>query len=343
LSHSLSELAAIVNGHVVGDPGIEIDSVNDLIDAGDRQITFYINRKYKHELQATSAAAVILDQASVDDCPVAAIVVKNPHAAYARIAGLLYPQTGPTPGIHPQAIIGDGCDIDASAWIGPHVTVGDGAMIGAGVYIGPGCIIGQQAIIGKDCWLWANVSVMHDCVLGERVLVHPGAVIGCDGFGQADDQGRWIKIPQVGRAVIHDDVEIGANVAIDRGAIKDTVIGQGVKLDNLVHVAHNVEIGANTVIAALSGIAGSTVIGKHCMFGGKVAISGHLTITDNVVLAGAAVVRQNVHASGAYSSGGPLEPLQSWTRNYLRMKQLNDMAKQIQELQTRLAELETKG
>ncbi|HID49021.1 MAG TPA: UDP-3-O-(3-hydroxymyristoyl)glucosamine N-acyltransferase, partial [Chromatiales bacterium] len=159
----------------------------------------------------------------------------------------------------------------------------------------------------------------------------------------ADDQGRWVKIPQLGRAIIHDDVEIGANATIDRGAIRDTVIGEGARLDNLVHVAHNVQVGAHTLIAALSGIAGSTVIGEHCMFGGTVGVSGHITITDNVVVAGAAAVRQSIHEPGAYASGGPLEPLQAWTRNHLRMRQLNDMAKQLKQLQARLDELEPKG
>lgn len=343
MSYSLSKLAAIVNGQVVGDKEIKIDSVNTLVDAGDRQISFFTNRKYKQELKATTAGAVILNQSSVDDCPVPAIVVSNPHAAYAKIAAVLHAQWRPEPGIHPSAVIGTDSNIDETAWIGPHVTIDDGVRIGADAYIGPGSVIGRQVTIGKDCRLWANVVIMDSCKLGDRVLVHPGAVIGSDGFGQADDHGQWVKIPQIGRVLVGDDVEIGTNVTIDRGAIKDTVIGQGVKLDNLVHVAHNVQIGANTLIAGLSGIAGSTVIGEHCTFGGTVAISGHLTITDNVVIAGAGVVRQSIHEPGAYASGGPLEPLQSWTRNHLRMKQLNDMAKQIKELQTRLDELETKG
>jgi len=343
LPYSLEKLAAAVDGHVVGDPGIEVDSVNTLIDAGAGQITFYTSHKYKNELKATRAAAVILADPDQDDCPVAAIVVKNPHPAFARIAGLLHPPPHVQPGIHPDAVIGADCDIDASAWIGPHVTIADGVRVGAGTWIGPGCVIGERTVIGKDCRLWSNVTVMHECVLGDRVLVHSGAVIGCDGFGQADDQGRWVKIPQLGRAIIHDDVEIGANATIDRGAIRDTVIGEGARLDNLVHVAHNVQVGAHTLIAALSGIAGSTVIGEHCMFGGTVGVSGHITITDNVVVAGAAAVRQSIHEPGAYASGGPLEPLQAWTRNHLRMRQLNDMAKQLKQLQARLDELEPKG
>lgn len=343
MRYSLEKLAATVDGRVVGEPGLEVDSVNTLVDAGPGQISFYTNRKYKNELQATRAAAVILSEADREDCPVAAIVVNNPHAAFARIASQLHPQQPPEPGVHPSATIGKDCDIDASAGIGPHVTIADGARIGAGTYIGPGCVIGEHAVVGKDCRLWNNVTVMHECVLGDRVLIHPGAVIGCDGFGQADDQGRWVKIPQIGRVIIHDDVEIGANATIDRGAIKDTVIGEGARLDNLVHVAHNVQIGANTLIAALTGIAGSTVIGEHCMFGGTVGVSGHITIADNVVVAGAAAVRQSIDEPGAYASGGPLEPLASWTRNHLRMRQLNDMAKQLRDLQSRLDELEPKG
>lgn len=343
MSFTLIKLAEAIGGTAHGDENIRIDGVNTLADAREGDVSFFINRKYRKDLKATTAAAVILKEDDQADCPVAAIIVANPHVAYAKAANLLYPVNPPPPGIHATAVVEAGCQIDESAWIGPHVVLGEGVQVGARTYIGPGCIIGNQVEVGKDSRLLANVTVMHDCSLGNRVLLHAGAVIGSDGLGQADDNGRWIKIPQIGRVIVQDDVEIGANATIDRGAVGDTEIGEGVKLDNLVHIAHNVYVGSNTLMAAMTGVAGSATIGEHCITGGQVGISGHLTITDYVTITGRGSVRQSITEPGVYSSGTPLEPIKAWTRNHMRMKQVDEMAKRIKELEDRLDGLEGKG
>lgn len=340
---TLAELASAIDAELRGDGEATIQAVNTLEAAGEGDLSFLTQGKYREALRRTAATAVILSAEEADHCPVNALLVDNPHAAFARAAALLYPVERPAPGIHPSAVVGADCRIAADVFIGPHCSIGDGVHLAAGCVIGPGCVIEQDVSIGEDGRLLANVTIQAGCRIGKRVLIHPGAVIGSDGFGQADDGGRWRKIPQVGRVLVGDDVEIGANVCIDRGAIADTVIEDGVKLDNLVHIAHNVRIGADTVIAALSGIAGSTTLGRHCMLGGEVGVVGHITIADNVVLTGRADVRQSITEPGVYASGTPLEPLREWHRNQARFRQLDAMARRLKQLEKRLAELEGKG
>ncbi len=340
---TLAELASAIGAELQGDGTATVRAVNTLEAAAEGDLSFLTQGKYRDALRRTAATAVILAPDEAEHCPVNALLVDNPHAAFARAAGLLYPVGRPEPGIHPSAVLGEDCQIAPDVAIGPHCSIGDGVTLAAGCVIGPGCVIERGVSIGEAGRLLANVTIQADCRIGKRVLIHPGAVIGSDGFGQADDGGRWLKIPQVGRVIIGDDVEIGANVCIDRGAIADTVIEDGVKLDNLVHIAHNVRIGADTVIAALSGIAGSTTLGRHCMLGGEVGVVGHITIADNVVLTGRADVRQSIKEPGVYASGTPLEPLREWHRNQARFRQLDDMARQLKKLEKRLAELEGKG
>jgi UDP-3-O-[3-hydroxymyristoyl] glucosamine N-acyltransferase len=342
VTFTLQELADAIGGVVDGDASVVIHGINTLVEAGSEQITFLTSSQYKKELQNTSAAAVILREEDKAACPVSALIVKNPHAAYAKVANLLYPARRNAAGIHPTAIISDKCEIDADVWIGPHCFIGDGVQIKAGCQIAAGCVIEEQVTIGAATVLHSNVTIMHDCVIGERVLIHPGAVIGSDGFGQANDKGRWIKIPQLGRVLIGDDVEIGASTTIDRGSIGDTVVEEGVKLDNLIHIAHNVRVGAHTVMAAGTGIAGSTTIGRNCMIGGSVGISGHLTIADNVTLTGRTTVLQSVKEPGVYSSGTPVEPNRQWHKNFTRFKKLDEMAKRIKALEKLVATLEEK-
>ncbi len=340
---TLGELAERIGAELRGDASARVHGVNSLEAAGAGELAFLTQSKYRQALKNTAATAVIVPETEAEHCPVAALVVENPHAAFARAASLLYPVKRPEPGIHPDAVVADSCRLGEGVYIGPHCTLGDEVVLGDGCVIGPGCVLEKGVQIGVGGRLLANVTILADSRIGDRVLVHPGAVIGSDGFGQADDNGRWLKIPQVGRVVIGDDVEIGANVCIDRGAIADTVIEDGVKLDNLVHIAHNVQIGADTVIAALSGIAGSTTLGRHCMLGGEVGIVGHITIADNVVLTGRADVRQSIKAPGVYASGTPLEPVREWHRNQARFRHLDEMARQLKKLEKRLAELEGKG
>ncbi len=341
---TLKQLADAIGGVVDGDATVEIDSINTPAEAQAGQITFLSDSRYRKELQNTSASAVILREEDRTACPVTALIVNNPYAAYAEVANLLYPTLREHAGIHSTAVVADDCEIADDVWIGPHCVIGRNVRIDSGCQIGPGCFIEENAQLAADAVLLGNVAIMHDCIIGKRALIHPGAVVGSDGFGQANDNGRWIKIPQVGRVIIGDDVEIGANTTIDRGSIGDTVVEEGVKLDNLIHIAHNVRVGAHTVMAAGTGIAGSTTIGRNCMIGGSVGISGHLTIADNVTLTGRTTVLQSVKESGSvYSSGTPAEPNRQWHKNYTRFKQLDEMAKRIKMLEKLVAKLEAKG
>lgn len=335
----LKKLAEHVDGYVIGDGDCLIERVATLKNASNGDISFLTNIKYKHELLATKASAVILNEKHAKDCLTNALVVANPHPAYAKIATLLYAEKSTRQGVHPTAVVEAGCQIDPSAWIGPHCVIESGAIINAGCYIGPGCYIGKNTAIGADCVLTANISIMHQCRLGDRVLIHPGAVIGADGFGQAYDNGEWIKVPQVGAVQIGNDVEIGANTAIDRGTIEDTIIEDGVKLDNLIQIAHNVRVGRHTVMAACAAVAGSTTIGKSCAIGGNVGIVGHLTIADNVTITARSTVLQSIKAPGVYSSTTPLEPNKLWHKNHIRFKQLDEMARRIRLLEKELEKI----
>ncbi len=338
--YSIAQIADHIDARVVGDENQIISAINSLTDAQPGEISFLSDKRLQQELMNTQASAVLVNEAAAKHCPVTAIIVDNPYAAYARTATLLYPQHMHLPGIHPSAIVDNNASIDITARVGPGTVVEAGVVIEADAQIGPNCVIGQNAYIGKQTILIASVTINNDCKLGERNLLHPGVVIGSDGFGQANDNGKWIKIPQLGRVIIGDDVEIGANTAIDRGAIKDTVIEDGVRIDNLVQIAHNVRIGADSVIAGQTGISGSTRIGKSCMFGGTVALAGHLTITDHVILAGRSEVRQSIDKPGMYGSGTPLEPMKKWLKSAARFKQLDEMSKRLSELEKKLARLE---
>ena len=258
------------------------------------------------------------------------------------MAALLFPHAPAPVGVHPTAVVDPQAVVDGSASIGPHAVVEAGARIGARCEVGAGCFVGREAVIGADTRLLPNVTIYHECVLGERVLIQAGAVIGGDGFGFANDGGRWVKIPQLGRVVIGDDVEVGANSTIDRGAIDDTVVEEGVKIDNLVMVAHNVHIGAHSAAAGCVGIAGSARIGRHCTLAGGVGIVGHLEIADGVHVTGMSMVTHAIHESGVYSSGTPLMENREWRKSSVRFKQLDDMARRLRELEKQLEALKSK-
>jgi len=232
-----------------------------------------------------------------------------------------------------------GATVDVAAWIGAAAVIEEGAQIGAHTSIGPGCVIGRDVIVGDDCCLAANVTLCHGVRLGTRVLVHPGVVIGGDGFGIANDDGVWEKVPQLGAVTIGDDVEIGANTTIDRGALRDTVIGCGVKIDNLVQVGHNVQIGEHTAIAACVAIGGSAKIGRRCTIGGAASLAGHLEIADDVHLTATSAVPNSISAPGVYSSGMPVQENRAWRRNVVRMRHLDDMARQLKSLQAAVERL----
>lgn len=338
MEYSLQDLAEKVGGTVHGQADSLIHSVATIRNASSGNVTFLANRNYFKYLSSTKAGAVILAERDLPHCPVNAIVVKNPYLAYAKIATLLNPVTLPESGIHSSAIISESSITGDDVYISANVVIESGAKIGKGSYIGPGCVIGENVSIGNSAWLVANVTLCHDVQLGNNVILHPGVVIGADGFGIANDQGEWNKVPQLGTVRIADQVEIGANTTVDRGALEDTIIEKGVKLDNQIQVAHNVKIGEHTAIAGCTGIAGSTTIGSHCAIGGAVSIVGHLEITDNVQITAASMVTQDIKEAGLFSSGTPLQKNAQWHRNFVRFRQLDEMAKRIKKLEKLIEE-----
>lgn len=340
--HALAALAEHVGGRLIGDPERRIRWVGTLHSAGPDAISFLHNPRYRRQLAQTRAGAVLLGEADAASCPVDCIVVRDPYLAYAHIATQLGPRRTPVPGIHASAVVSSQAHVDPTAEIGPHCVVEAGARIGPGCQLGPGCMIGADVELGEGCELMARVIVCSGTRIGRRALIQPGAVIGADGFGFANEAGRWLRVPQLGRVRIGDDVEIGANTTIDRGAIEDTVIEDGVIIDNLVQVAHNVRIGAHSAIAGCVGIAGSTTIGRQCALGGGVGVSGHLEIADGVTVTGGSVVLQSIRESGVYSSGVPLEPNQAWHRNYARFRKLDEMARRLGALLKRVDAQEQK-
>ncbi|ANX05156.1 UDP-3-O-(3-hydroxymyristoyl)glucosamine N-acyltransferase [Immundisolibacter cernigliae] len=328
----LSELAQRVGGSVEGDGDRELDGVATLARAGAAQLSFFVNRRYRRQLTDTRAGAVVL---APDDRELFAgprLIADNPYLAFARAAALLHPLPVPAPGVDPSARIhadarlGRNVQVQARAIIEAGVHVGDGAQIGAGCYLGEGVVVGAGSRLAP------RVTLLAGTQLGARCLIHPGAVLGADGFGLANDRGVWVKVPQLGRVVVGDDVEIGANTTIDRGALDDTLIGNGVKLDNLIQVAHGVRIGDHTAIAACVGISGSTVIGRHCVIGGGVGFVGHLEICDGVTVTGMSMVAQSITRPGVYS-GIPAEEARRWRRNIGRFHQLDELARRLLRLE----------
>jgi UDP-3-O-[3-hydroxymyristoyl] glucosamine N-acyltransferase len=320
---SLGELAVRFGLTLRGEPSLTVRNVATLSHANSGSLSFLANSHYRRQLQSTHATAVLLMPADEAHCPVAALIDPNPYLAYARIAGLMYPQSIAAPGIHPTAAVAANARIAPSASIGPLAVIEDGAEIGERVRIGPGSIVQQGARVGADSTLVSHVNLYPRVTLGQRCILHAGAVVGADGFGFAQNGGNWVKVPQVGSVRIGDDVEIGANTSIDRGAIDDTVVENGVKLDNQIQVGHNVTIGAHTAIAGCTGISGSTTIGKRCMIGGGVGFAGHLTIADDVVVTGYSLVSASINKSGSYSSGMPAVETRLWRRMVAHLRRLD--------------------
>lgn len=343
ISYRLAELAERVGGQVLGQADPLICQVGTLDNAQTGEITFLANRKYRTQLAGTRASAVIVSMADADATELPRLVCANPYASFARISALLNPPPEIRPGIHASATFEGSATISASAEIGAHVVIGKGTTIGAGTVIMPGCVIGDNVSIGVNCRLYPNVTVYHGCVIGDRLIAHSGAVIGADGFGLAWDEDHWLKIPQIGRVVIGNDVEIGANTTIDRGALDDTVIGDDVKLDNQIQIAHNVKIGDHTAIAGCVGIAGSTTIGKYCRIGGSAGIIGHLTITDNVEISAFSLVSKSITEAGSYTGIFPLSRKEEWRKTAAQLRHLDDFAHRIKQLEKQLAALQSQN
>jgi len=345
-TYTLGELARALGGEIVGDPETRVARVATLEHANPDAIVFYAQERFLRDLRQTRAGAVILGEDSRDMTDLPRIICSNPHAYFARACALLHPAQPAVSGVHPLATIHPSATLGRGSSVGPYAVIRSGARIGDGAVIGAHCFVGENVEVGTETVFWPGVIVYHACRIGARCVLHAGVVIGADGFGNAwehDERGgHWVKVPQVGRVLVGDDVEIGANSTIDRGAIDDTVIAEGVRLDNLIMIAHNVHVGAHTAIAACSGIAGSTRIGRRCRIGGAVGIAGHLNITDDVEIAGKTLITKSIAVAGAYSGGYPFEESRQWRRNAVQIRHLDDLAKQVKQMEIRLARLERK-
>jgi len=329
---SLEELAQRLGAELRGDGGLTISAVATLADAGPGDVSFFANPKYRRYLATTRASAVILTEIDAAAAGTAVLVVDNPYAAYARAVRAFYPPPVARSGVHPRASVAPDAHVDPGAWIGADCIIEAGACISAGAQLGPACIVGDDVHVGENSRLIARVTLLAGARLGKRVILHPGVVIGSDGFGMAQVGQHWEKVPQIGSVAIGDDVEIGANTTVDRGALGDTVIEAGVKIDNQVQVAHNVFIGAHTAIAGCVGISGSARIGRHCTLAGGVGIVGHLEIADHVHITGMSMVTRSISRAGTYSAGTPLMENRLWRRNAVRMKQLDDLARRLDDV-----------
>ncbi|MEO8673069.1 MAG: UDP-3-O-(3-hydroxymyristoyl)glucosamine N-acyltransferase [Tahibacter sp.] len=332
-SWSLDEIAQRFALDLHGDGSRRVHAAATLSNAGPGQLSFLANPQYRSQLNNCAAEAVILRTDDVALCPTTALVATDPYVAYARVASLFEQRPSATGGIHPSAVIAADAQIDASASVGAQCVIESGARIDARAEIGPGCIIGANCHVGADCRLIARVTLVTRVYLGQRVLLHPGVVIGSDGFGLAFERDRWIKVPQLGGVRIGDDCEIGANCTIDRGAIDDTVLEEDVRLDNQIQIAHNVFIGAHTAMAGCSAVAGSARIGRYCLIGGAAGILGHLSIADRVTITAMSLVTHSIHAAGEYSSGTPLQENRRWRKNAARFRHLDEFARRLQALE----------
>ena len=328
---------------VRGAPDQPIDRVAPLESAGPGSLSFLSNPRYRRAALASDASAIVLAAADADamaegGAQVTLLVCANPYAAFAFAAQALAPETAPPPGVADSARVAPTARIDATACIDAGAIVESDAVIAAGAHIGPGAYVGHGAQIGERTRLHAGARVMADCRVGARCILHGGSVIGADGFGFAPFEGRWVKIPQTGRATIGDDVEIGANTTIDRGTMGDTVVEEGSKLDNQIQIGHNCRIGAHTVIAGCVGIAGSTTIGKGCQLGGAAMILGHLQIADGCVISSGTLVSRSINERGFYTGFFPFMKNRDWERNAAVLRQLDELRKRVRELETRLKE-----
>ncbi len=322
---------------MLGRAETEIRRIATLESAGPGDLSFLTHPRYRSQLRRTQASAVILARAEQDATALPRIVCDDPYLYYARAAQLLEVEARPAPGVHPSAVVEPGAAIAASATVGPFCHIGAGARLGEGVIVGANCSIGEQVRIGDESRLHASVILYPRSILGKRTLVHSGAVIGADGFGMAQDKGRWVKIPQTGRVVIGDDVEIGANTTIDRGALDDTVIEEGVKLDNQIQIGHNVRVGAHTIMAACVGIAGSARIGSYCAIGGGARIWGHIEIADHVNISATAEVMKSITRPGTYTGVLPAAESREWAKMVAHLRGIDAIVGRVREIERRLA------
>lgn len=335
-SFRLAEIASALGAGLRGDGQVRITGVATLKAAGPSEIAFLANPNYARYLEGTSAAAVILAPEMVDQCPTNVLLLDNPYLGYARLSHWFDRAPVPEQGVHPTAVIDPSARIAESACIGPHVVIEADAVIDERVVVGAGCVVGARSRVGEDTVIRPRATLAHDVIVGKRCHILSGAVVGADGFGFAIEEGVWHRIAQLGGVVLGDDVEVGANTTIDRGALDNTIIGNGVKLDNLIQIGHNVTIGDNSAMAAMVGIAGSTRIGRNCVFGGAAGVSGHLEITDGVQATGMTMISHSIDKPGVYSSGTGLDTNRRWRKNAVRFRQLDSMARKLRELEKKI-------
>lgn len=339
-TYTLSELAEALGAELQGDKNCRISNIATLKHAKPGDITYLTDIKYRKYMSETEASAILIEPQLAESCSLNALVLKNPQKGLIRLLQLLRPERPAVPGIHPTAIIGRECVLEESVTVGPYVVIGDHVKISRQTVIEAGVTIDEGTCIGEHCHLYPRVTLYHNLQVGNRVIIHSGAVIGADGFGLAQDTTKaWLKIPQVGRVILGDDVEIGANTTIDRGMLDDTVIGNGVKIDNLVMVGHNVHIGDHTAIAGCAGIAGSTRIGRYCMIGASAGINGHIEICDHVLITGMGMIEKSITEPGIYSSGTGMQTNREWHKSVIRFRQLDDMARRLRKLEKAQDEL----
>jgi len=336
-TYRIGEIVTRLGGELVGDPDAEIRRIATLESAGPGDLSFLTHSRYRPNLQHTRASAVILAREERDATTLPRILCDDPYVYYARAARMLSTEDRPVPGVHPKAVVEADAEVPASATVGPGCYIGPRVRLGERVIIDAGCAIGADAQIGEDSRLYPSAPVYPRCGVGKRAVIHSGVVMGADGFGMAPEAGRWIKIPQTGRAIIGDDVEIGANTTIDRGALDDTVIEEGVKLDNHIQIGHNVRVGAHTVMAGCVAVAGSTRIGRHCAIGGAARIIGHVNIADHVTISGATVVLKSIPGAGVYSGVFPSAPSREWAKTVAHVRSLDGLVKRIRELEKKLS------
>ncbi len=332
-SYRLSEIVGRFGGELLGDGNTMISRVATLVGAGPSDISFLASGKYRHHLAGSAAGSFILGKADRDATEKPRIICDNPYLYFAKVSDFLNPAPEIEPGIHGSAVVHRDSKIEKTSSIGPFCSIEKHVTIGKHCSIGASCFIGEGVEIGDNVRIYPGVKIYHGCIIGRNCIIHSGAVIGADGFGIAMDGESWFKIPQIGRVILGEDVEIGANTTIDRGALDDTIIGRGVKIDNQVQVAHNVVIGDHTAIAGCTGIAGSTRIGKYCKIGGSGMILGHLNITDHVDISAGTMITKSIDEAGAYTAIYPFAPHREWLRNSAKLRHLNELAERLREME----------
>ena len=326
----LSKIAGLIGAELVlKGADVEIKGLAPIEAASTQCISFLANSKYRKFLANTKAAAVLINPELAPECPVSALIVPDPYVAFAKVGRLFDDTPKAKPGVDPTAIIDQSVIIPECVSIGPYVVIGEGVQLSPDVVIGPHCVIGDHCIIGAGTILKARVTLYHKVKLGRNCILHSGAVLGSDGFGLANERGKWLKIPQLGGVTLGDEVEVGANTTIDRGAISDTLIGNNVKIDNQVQIAHNVIVGDGTVMAAQVGIAGSAEIGRFCLLGGKAGINGHIKLNDQIMIAAMSAVSHNLTEKGTYSSVITVRPVKAWNKTVAYLNRLEGLIQKL--------------